>query len=1119
MRRSVIMKKHMLSVVLAVLLVLAMSATAFGADTITVDVTGTYGQTEARSMLKLVNDFRTGRYIDGGQSEVWAYAPNGSVDTASYKNLGELKYDYELEKAAMQRAMETALQFSHERPYRDPDIDTDSWLTVFPDGYSSQTENIAYGYVNNNINAQQAFNSWCETNYPYAGQGHRRGMLSRNANRIGIGHVVMTFSGNLTEGDRPYPLTTEIHYWVMEIGYRSDSFGLTQTPAKDDEATLAIDVLKDNIKSTGVKTNQDSYTMNYGETLEFDDATSEIGLYSTMPPRFTMYWPDGKTSVGSYYVPVGGGYSIDIADKSIASVSGKNITAKKAGETSIIVKSELGGESKSVKLTVKPASIDDAEVTVSGSFTYDGKAKEPPVTVKKSGKTLIQGQDYSVNYSNNTDAGKATVTITGKGDYRGSCSKQFVIAPLTLTKDMFTVDDSGLVYNGKNQTPEITGKAGDLDLAEGVHYTVSFDPAANAGQYEARVTGKGNCEGDVTLTFKIQRAEAPPIMPEAEYTVPYKQETLQNSILNDAEGWEFDSADIGKELQIGDDNKFTAYYAAADKDNYKTTTATVKITRETCQHPDSAIEFRGRKAPDCENEGYTGDKYCNDCNTVLEVGKTVPALGHRYGAPEYTWSDDNKTATASMVCANDETHIVSETVETTYKVTKKPDCENKGIGKYTAAFKNKAFTGQTKDVEIEALGHAYGAPEYEWSVNNRVVTASMVCANDNSHVISEKVKTVYKVTKEPGCETKGTGTYTAMFSNKSFATQTKTVELDALGHKMTYHEAAEASCTEDGNNEYWQCDNCHLYWSEEARVNELAKEEIVIPKLGHDWSEWETVTEPTAEEEGLERRECSRCHDVEEKNIPRKEVTPAKTPENDSANVAAEDASVMTGADGTPLGKGASIRAAEKAITSMPDDKDPAGTEFGTLQLRSKKQAKTSVNLSWKRVPGAAEYYIFGNKCGKSNRMTLQKVVTGTSLKVKKILGNNNQLSKVKKGTYYKFIAVAVDGNGRVLSTSKVIHISTKGGKTGNYKTVKTRAVRNKVSLKKGKKFKLSGRGVAQSAGLKVRKHRGVAYESSNPAVARVTGKGVIKGVSKGKCYVYAYSQSGTFVKIKVTVK
>ena len=336
---------------------------------------------------------------------------------------------------------------------------------------------------------------------------------------------------------------------------------------------------------------------------------------------------------------------------------------------------------------------------------------------------------------------------------------------------------------------------------------------------------------------------------------------------------------------------------------------------------------------------------------------------------------------------------------------------------------------------------------------------------------------------------------------------------------MTYHKAAEASCTEDGNNEYWQCDNCHQYWSEEERLNELAKEEIVIPKLGHEWSEWETVAEPTDEKEGLETRECSRCHSVEEKRIPRKEVTPAENPANGSAAENVADASAMTGADGTPLGKGASIKAAEKAITSMPNDKDPAGTEYGTLFLKSGKQAKTSVTLSWKSVPSAAGYYIFGNKCGKSNRMTLQKIAKGTSLKVTKILGNNNQLTKVKKGTYYKFIAVAVDGNGRVLSTSKVIHISTKGGKTGNYKTVKTRAVKNKVTLKKSKKFKLAGKGVAQSAKLKVRKHRGIAYESSNPSVAKVTGKGVIKGTGKGKCYVYAYSQSGTFVKIKVTVK
>ena len=53
--------------------------------------------------------------------------------------------------------------------------------------------------------------------------------------------------------------------------------------------------------------------------------------------------------------------------------------------------------------------------------------------------------------------------------------------------------------------------------------------------------------------------------------------------------------------------------------------------------------------------------------------------------------------------------------------------------------------------------------------------------------------------------------------------------------------------------------------------------------------------------------------------------------------------------------------------------------------------------------------------------------VTGKASNFKKIAGR-----KVKKGTYYKFIVVAIDGNNRVVSSSKLIHVTTKGGKVGN---------------------------------------------------------------------------------------
>ena len=80
--------------------------------------------------------------------------------------------------------------------------------------------------------------------------------------------------------------------------------------------------------------------------------------------------------------------------------------------------------------------IKDADVKISPrSYTYNGKARTPAVTVYYENRILKQGTDYTVSYSNNTKAGKATVKITGKGSYEGSTSGKFTInkAPQKLT--------------------------------------------------------------------------------------------------------------------------------------------------------------------------------------------------------------------------------------------------------------------------------------------------------------------------------------------------------------------------------------------------------------------------------------------------------------------------------------------------------------------------------------------------------------------------------------------------------------------------------------------------------------------------------------------------------------
>ena len=75
---------------------------------------------------------------------------------------------------------------------------------------------------------------------------------------------------------------------------------------------------------------------------------------------------------------------------------------------------------------ISAASLANATVTVADQ-SYSGSALKPAVTVSLNGKTLTSGVDYTVAYSNNTNVGTATVTVTGKGNYSGTASGSFKI--------------------------------------------------------------------------------------------------------------------------------------------------------------------------------------------------------------------------------------------------------------------------------------------------------------------------------------------------------------------------------------------------------------------------------------------------------------------------------------------------------------------------------------------------------------------------------------------------------------------------------------------------------------------------------------------------------------------
>ena len=189
-------------------------------------------------------------------------------------------------------------------------------------------------------------------------------------------------------------------------------------------------------------------------------------------------------------------------------------------------------------------SISKASVTLSTStYAYDGKAKKPGVTVKLNGKTLKNGTDYTVSYSNNTKVGTAKVTITGKGNYTGSVSKTYSIK--NNFKKATVSGISTKAFTGKNITQSITVKYNGKALKNGTDYTVSYSNNKKIGTATVKIAGKGSYTGTITKTFKIN---------------PAKQEIQKLTAKSKAffVDWAQKGSATGYEIQYATNSKFTS---------------------------------------------------------------------------------------------------------------------------------------------------------------------------------------------------------------------------------------------------------------------------------------------------------------------------------------------------------------------------------------------------------------------------------------------------------------------------------------------------------------------------------------------------------------------------------
>lgn len=157
---------------------------------------------------------------------------------------------------------------------------------------------------------------------------------------------------------------------------------------------------------------------------------------------------------------------------------------------------------------INKVSLDGVPVELSFSHVkYDGNSHDVIPTVLVDGRELDRGADFTTDYWNTTNAGTATVVITGTGNYYGTTRVTFQIDPAPLDQSA-TVTIADQAYTGTGVTPsfEVRDKNGNI-LTAGIDYQYSFSDNVEPGTATLTLTGLRNFSGTLVTHFRIVRQE------------------------------------------------------------------------------------------------------------------------------------------------------------------------------------------------------------------------------------------------------------------------------------------------------------------------------------------------------------------------------------------------------------------------------------------------------------------------------------------------------------------------------------------------------------------------------------------------------------------------------------
>ena len=167
-----------------------------------------------------------------------------------------------------------------------------------------------------------------------------------------------------------------------------------------------------------IKSSEENVHVLFRATPVFDD--DDLLAKGILMEALCLEDPDFKTCIFCYNIQ--NGISIDYA-------TGNNYLTDGGSPDNPSGKTDTDDSDNNDNPVTTRKSIKDLTISCARIKKYTGKYLKPSVTIKDGSKVLSKGTDYTIEYKNNKLPGKASVKLTGIGDYKGTMTLNFVIRP------------------------------------------------------------------------------------------------------------------------------------------------------------------------------------------------------------------------------------------------------------------------------------------------------------------------------------------------------------------------------------------------------------------------------------------------------------------------------------------------------------------------------------------------------------------------------------------------------------------------------------------------------------------------------------------------------------------